>query len=192
MPTLAQLVQPIIARHGGDVRQVVGILDAEGARELAALEVPVRARLVEKLVRNLRGLSVREAPVLERELLAATEAEPRGTLEWRLDSATTFLELRGALRLLCTWLGYEWGELSKLQAVVGGLGRWVLGNGAGVMTAKVEREVVHFTLHATVRGFAPATVAASPFVQAVRDVTSDFVVRPERDEVVIEFNLRRR
>ncbi len=193
MRTFSETVQPIIARHSTfDLRAVLELLGAEVKSDLSTLDPQRRAALVDRLVRNLRGMSVTHGPSLERDLLKATGAEPSGIYQWELTTATALVDLRSGLRYLGTWLGYEWAALSRLQAVVSGLARWVQGSGTGTLEAAVEPRRVRFALRLTIPGHDVKTVEASAFVVAVKEVADAFEVGHEDRTVVVRFELTER
>jgi hypothetical protein len=189
MSTFAELVQPVIARHSDlDLRAVLELFGLEASTDLNQLDPKRRAALVDRLVRNLRGMSVVHAPSLERDLLQATGAAPSGHYQWELATETALVDLRSAIRFFGAWLGFDWAQLSRVQAAICGLARWVRSSGSGAMEADAQRHQVHFHLRLTIPGHDAKTVETSPFVVAVREVTSDFVARHEGGTVVVEFN----
>lgn len=193
MSTLWETVRPIIARHAEvDLPAMLHLLGAELIADLDQLPAPRRADLVDRLVRNLRTLSVSDGPALQRELCRATQAAPLEHYGWELDSATALVALRGGLRYLATWLGYDWNELTHLQATICGLVRWVKAAGSGRLDARVEPKRVLFTLRARLPGVDARTLAASPLVVAVRDVTTGCAVREDGDDVLVDFCLDER
>jgi hypothetical protein len=139
-------------------------------------------------VRNLR-LPVDDAPPLERELLKATHAEPRGTYLWSLGTATAHMDLRSGLRYLATWLGYSWSELSKLLAVVGNLARWVQSSGGAELQATVDKVSVHCQLSFRRDGLDAKLVTSSPLVSALAEVAGKPAARDDGEMVRVTFDL---
>lgn len=193
MRTFFETVEPIIAQHSShELQHVIDLLGAEAKDDLSHLDARRRAALVDRLIRNLRGMSVTHGPRLERDLLKATSAEPSGLYRWELSTAAAIVELRSNLRYLGAWLGFDWSDISRLQAAVCGLVRWIQATGSGVLQADVDAHRVHFRLRAKIAGFDLKTVDASPFVEAVRAVTQAFLSSREGDEVVLDFYLYER
>ena len=193
MRTFTEIVQPVIVGHNHlDLKAVLELLGPDVHADLAKLEPMRRAALVDRLVRNLRTLSVGHGPTLERDLLKATGAEPRGAYFWELTSATALVDLRTGLKYLATWLGYEWADLSRLQANVCGLARWIQSSGVGAVRAAVEPGRVRIELRFSVPGVDARTLSSSAYVVAVRDTTSDFQLRTDGGAVVLEFSLLQR
>lgn len=193
MSTFADLVTPIVgARPGLDPAAALAMLGPEARAALTGLDVPVRAALVDRFVRNLRGLSVHAAAGLERELLGVVGAEPRGRYRWPLDSSRALVELRGGLRYFCAWLGYPWDELSRLQAVIGGAARWIHSSGRGVVEASVEPGGVRFELEFEVQGLDARQVPSSPLLLAIREQTSDFRAVEQGGRILVQFTLKAR
>lgn len=189
--TFTDAVRPLLGRHGAAAQTALAALGAEASVVLDTLDSARRAALVDKLVRNLK-LPVEAAPPVERELLATVRATPTGLYEWRLGSATAVVELRSGLRYLATWLGFTWQELSRLQAVVGNLVRWVQTAGGGVVAARVEPNGVRFHLSLSVPGVDSEAMRASPFVKALVDVSNGLRVDQAGDAVQLEFSLATR
>jgi len=190
MRSFADLVAPVVSRHAQlDTASVLEMLGAPVREDLERLDVKQRAALVDRLVRNLRGLSVTHAPDLERALLRETGAEPHGTMTWELTGAAALVELRSGVRYLGTWLGYGWADLSRLQAVISGLARWVQSSGTGHLIARVGEKQVRFTLVLKVAGFDRKLVEASPFVQAVGDASQGLEVLKTDEGVEVGFTV---
>lgn len=193
MRTFSETVQPIIARHSDfDLRSVLELFGLEVKSDLSQLEPKRRAALVDRLVRNLRGLSVTHGPSLERDLLQATGAEPRGHYQWDLATETSLVDLRSALRYFGAWLGFDWAELSRVQAAICGLARWVRSSGTGTMEAEAEERKVRFRLRLAIPGHNARTIETSPFIVAVHEVTSEFAAHHEDGPVVVEFSFNQR
>lgn len=193
MNTFSEAVQPIIARHSDfDLRAVLELFGLEVKSDLNQLEPKRRAALVDRLVRNLRGMSVTHGPSLEHDLLLATGAEPRGQYQWELSTETALVDLRSSLRYFGAWLGFDWAELSRLQAAICGLARWVRSSGSGTMEALAEAHRVRFHLRLTIPGHDAKTIETSPFVVAVREVTTNFVASHEAGKVDLEFSFTQR
>jgi hypothetical protein len=193
MNSFAEVAQPVVARHATlDLKAVFDVLGPDITSDLKALDVHRRAALVDQLVRNLRGMSVAHGPRLERELLRAIGAEPTGVFRWDLKTATALVNLRSGIKYLATWLGYEWADLSRLQAVLCGLARWVQGSGEGTLSATVEATGVRFEFRLVIPGFEVKTVEVSPFVTAIQDVAQGFAVRDDKGTAVVSFRLMQR
>lgn len=193
MSTFSEIITPVLGSHGGATLQLLlEQLGSEVKTELDQLDRSRRAALVDRLMRNLRAVSVSGVPKLERELLKATDAEPRGTLRWSLNSATALVELRSGIKYVGTWLGYEWAELCRLQAVIGGLARWVNSSGTGTLTATVEGAQVNFEIELQVPGFDGKTVETSALVMGVRDMVADFQAHHAGDNISLKFALVQR
>lgn len=190
MRSFAELVTPVVSRHAQlDAASVLELLGSAAREDLERLDVRQRAALVDRLVRNLRGLSVTHAPDLERALLKETGAEPHGTLRWELKGAAALVELRSGVRYLGTWLGYGWADLSRLQAVISGLARWVQSSGSGRLTATVGEQQVRFAMVLKVAGFDRKLVEASPFVQAVGDAATGLEVLQTDEGMQVGFTV---
>lgn len=193
MSTFCEVITPVLGSHGGaTLRLVLEQLGSDVTTELEQLDLSRRAALVDRLMRNLRAVSVTGVPRLERELLKATGADPRGTLRWSLNSATALVELRSGIKYLATWLGYDWAELSRLQAVLCGLARWVNSSGTGTFTATVDGPRVQMELEFQVPGFDGKTVETSAMVMGVRDMVTDFKSHHAGDTVLLKFALVQR
>ncbi|MBL8919610.1 MAG: hypothetical protein JNJ54_12155 [Myxococcaceae bacterium] len=193
MSSFAELARPVVSRHCAiELKQVFDGLGADVASELQQLDLQRRAALVDQLVRNLRGLSVAHGPRLERELLSALGAEPTGVFEWELMTPTSLVNLRSGIKYLATWLGYDWADLSRLQAVLCGVARWVQASGSGSLTAAVEPRGVRFEFRLSIPGFEVKTVESSPFVTAINDVAQGFAVRDDSGTAVVSFHLTQR
>lgn len=190
--SFAEIVSPIVERHVSQhAHLVLEQLGGDVRRALAELERSRRAAMVDRLVRNLH-LSVTEAPALERELLRATNSEPSGTYEWRFDSATAIVDLRSGLHYLGIWLGFEWADLSRMQAVIGNFVRWAWSSGVGSLRATVGPAVVHFAMTMQITGYDARLVQSSPFVASIADVSSRLSVKEEGGTICLEFDLNAR
>lgn len=193
MSSFSEIIEPVIGVHDATaLRTVLEQLGSEVKTDLEQLDRPRRAALVDRLVRNLRGMSVHGVPKLERELLRATGAEPRGTFRWSLDSATGLVEVRSGLKYLATWLGFEWADISRLQAVLGGLSRWVHSTGTGTLTAEVESSRICFEFQLEVPGLDAKTIESSALVTGVRHMVTDYATSHQGDTVFIKFTLTQR
>lgn len=193
MSSFADLVTPIVgARPGLDASAALAVIGPEARAALPSLDAATRAALVDRFVRNLRGLSVHDATALERQLLRVLGAEPRGTYRWSLESSRALVELRGGLRYLCAWLGLPWHELSRLQAVIGGAARWIHASGQGVVEATVEPAAVRFEIDFEVRGLDAKQVPTSPLVLAIREQTEGFVATEQAGRIRLQFTLKAR
>lgn len=163
-------------------------LGADANQPLSGLDTSRKAALVDKLVRNLK-LPMEATPPVERELLTTLHAGPSGTYEWRIDSAQATVELRSGLRYLATWLGFTWQELSRLQAVLGNLVRWIQTAGTGHVEAHVEPKAVRFSLSLAVPGINADVVRTSPFVTALADLTQALAVSRHGEAIRLDFAL---
>lgn len=190
MPRFSEIAKDVVTRHSAhDLGSVLEALGPDVASEVDELTVPRRAALVDQLVRNLRGLSVAHGPTLERALLTAVGAEPAGSFRWDLSSATSLVNVRSGLKYLATWLGYDWAELSRIQAVVCGVARWVQSSSQGALIAIVEPAGVRLQFHFSMTGFDAKTVESSPFISALRDVALRLSVEDDVTATVVTFIL---
>jgi hypothetical protein len=81
-------------------------------------------------VRNLRDLTVEASTELERQMLQAVGALPKGEKSIPIKDNISIITLRNHVRYLCVVLGAEWSLGMLVQSAVSDLARFVLARGA--------------------------------------------------------------
>lgn len=158
-----------------DVARALSVLGAEANAELGALSTLRRAELADRFVRNLRSLSVVNAPELHRKLLEQVDAAPRGAWAGDLRDPMGLMALRNQVKYVLTAVGLDWEAMSRLQACVGGLSRWIESSGGGAARLQVDEREVRFELEMPAVG-SDAEVEHSPMALALKECVRDFQV----------------
>lgn len=170
-----------------DVSHALAVLGPESEAELGALSTLRRAELADRFVRNLRTLSIVRAPELHRRLLEQVDASPRGAWSGDLRDPMGLMALRNQVKYVLTAVGFDWEEMSRLQACVGGLSRWIESNGGGSARLLVGERDVRFELQMPAADSDPAVVEHSPMALALKDCVQDFRVTCEDGAVRFSF-----
>lgn len=190
--SFAEIVGPLTAGSvaAEELRIALQILGPDAKRPLAELTAPRRAELVDKLTRATRSLSVAAATELHHRLLHAVDAEPRGAWQATLDGPVSLVELRNHVKYVLTALGLPWSAISRMQAGICGLGRWIVSEGGGEALVTVDGSEVRFVMTMTASGLGDALLAHSPISSAVKDSVQGFQVAHTGPIVRFEFIVR--
>lgn len=171
-----------------DVEAALRILGTEASAPLDGLAPVRRAELVDRFVRNLRGLGVHPATELHRQLMAQVHATPEGDLQIPFNGPLSLVEIRNQLKLAMTAIGMGWDQLTRIQSSACGLVRWLQSSGEGAMVISVAGSRARCSIRSAAAPDADASlVEKSPMVAALREQVRDFAVRRDGKEMRIEF-----
>ncbi|HEY3446025.1 MAG TPA: hypothetical protein VGK67_06640 [Myxococcales bacterium] len=190
MITFADAAAEILAPWAtpAQVREAARALGEDAELDFGALAASKKALLIHQLVHQLRHLAVDEVVEVHRQLQAMLEAEPRG--EWRLDlvGGAAPVELRNHLRQVFTAIGMSWERLSRLQAGIGELVRWLRATGQASAVVCIAGKAALVEL-AAAKGPTAEQIAGSPFVLALEPHVRDLKVSLRGEQVVVAFTV---
>lgn len=190
-PTFTDAAAPLVgAVAPEEVRIALQILGPDAKRPLAELTAPRRAELVDRFTRSIHSLSVADGTTLHHRLLGALDAAPHGDWRAKLDGPIALVELRNHVKYVLTSLGLPWSGISRMQAGICGLGRWIVSEGGGEALVTVAGSEVRFLMTMTASGLGDALLEHSPISSAVKDSVQGFQVAHTGPIVRFEFIVR--
>jgi hypothetical protein len=127
-----------------DALKTVG---SRAEKPMDAQDLETKAGLVSYFVRNLRDLTVDASTELERQMLKAVGAVPKGEKSIHIKDNISAIALRNYVRYLCVILGAEWSRGMLLQSAISDIARFVLARGGGTFNVSVELRDVLFRVH---------------------------------------------
>lgn len=175
----------------GELEAAIKVVGPSAQLEVQYLGRIERGMLADRLVRNLKSLSVHKATELERELLVRLDAAPTGKFSSKLDGAVSLVELRSHLKQSLTGIGLDWEGLTRTQSLVAGVARWLQSIGGANLEVHSSEHSVDFRLTAEDGQLTPDLVRQSPLVQMLSSHSSRFDVNKADRTVEITFSILR-
>jgi hypothetical protein len=147
--TLSQTARKIAAGFVGpeNLEEALRAVGTRAERPIDSQDVETKAGLVSYFVRNLRDLTVEASTELERQMLQAVGATPKGEKSVPVKDNISVITLRNHVRYLCVVLGAEWSLGMLVQSAISDLARFVLARGGGFFVISVQLRDVHFRVH---------------------------------------------
>lgn len=147
--TLSQTARQIAGGFVGpeNLEDALRAVGNRADRPIDSQDPDTKAGLVSYFVRNLRDLTVEASTELERQLLQAVGAMPKGEKQIAVKDNISVITLRNYVRYLCVVLGAEWSLGMLVQSAISDLARFVLSRGGGTFTISVQIRDVHFRVH---------------------------------------------
>jgi hypothetical protein len=144
--TLAQTARKIAAGFvkPESLEDALKTVGSRADRPMDAQDLETKAGLVSYFVRNLRDLNVETSTELERQMLKAVGAVPKGEKSIHIKDNISAIALRNYVRYLCVVVGAEWSRGMLLQSAVSDIARFVLARGGGTFHVSVEIRDVLF------------------------------------------------
>jgi hypothetical protein len=146
---LAELLSGATAnRCAPDVlRSALTALGPKAAESPQAMDAERRAALVSLFVRNLRGLPVAEAALLEHELLSVVGAMPSPRKSVGIRDALSLVALRNYIRYLTVAINLGWAPGMQIQSAISELARLVQEAGGGRIDFQTSLRDRSISLH---------------------------------------------
>lgn len=147
--TLSQTARKIAAGFVGpeNLEDALRAVGTRAEKPIDAHDLETKAGLVSYFVRNLRDLTVEASTELERQMLQAVGAVPKGEKVVPIKDNISIITLRNHVRYLCVVLGAEWSLGMLVQSAISDLARFVLARGGGSFTITVQLRDIHFRVH---------------------------------------------
>lgn len=123
--------------------------------------------------------------------IAALGAAPATTWTIELDTAASLTAVADRLRNALGALGLEWESFTRLQALVGGIARWLQAVGGAAMQLTAAPDAVSCVLSTSSPELTVDMVFQSPLVQMLRAHLSRFEVRQGLGTLEIAFAISR-
>jgi hypothetical protein len=174
-----------------DVRGALEVLGAEAGAMLHALPFPRRAALVDRFVRNLRSISVHDSPQVHRLLMSAADAGVEPEFHIQLADARSVLAVRNHLKAVMTSLGHSWEALSRVQAGVCGVIRWLQSSAGAEIWISSTDETARFTVGVGRLEADPRMIESSPMVMALKSAVQRFQITRRGSDLHLEFEIHR-
>ena len=174
-----------------EIDEALRVLGAEAEAPLTMLSSERQASLADRFVRNLKSLGVHQATHLEHDLLGQLHAQSSGPWTIQLDGALSNIELRNQLRFALTALGLGWDALSRVQASIAVVTRWIQSRGAGSVEVTSADGAVSFRIATHDQQLTPSLVEDSPLVRMLRECVQAFRVQAGADGLELSFRVTR-
>ena len=147
--TLSQTARKIAAGFVGpeNLEDALRAVGTRADRPVETQDLETKAGLVSYFVRNLRDLTVEASTELERQLLQAIGATPKGEKALPIKDNISVITLRNHVRYLCVVLGAEWSLGMLVQSAISDLARFVLARGGGSFVISVQLRDIHFRVN---------------------------------------------
>ncbi len=193
MPSFAEAVGSLIPHHLGPAVVAAALQQVGGSAQLQldGIPHPERAGLIDRFIRNLRGISTEEGARVERSLLLGLHCRPPTPWSSQLESSVSLIQLRGHLKHVFLVLGLDWADLSRMQSLIGGVARWLQGSGGASLQVLSDVAHVDCVFAANDRSLTPALLEASPMVQMLESPLTRVQVVKNADHVEIHVRINR-
>ncbi len=144
--TLSQTARKVAAGlvRPETLEDAIRALGSRADKPIDAQDLEAKAGLVSFFVRNLRDLTVETSTEIERQMLKAVGAVPKGEKSITIKDNISIITLRNYVRFLCVVLGAEWSRGMLVQSVVSDLARFVLARGGGTFAVWVQLRDISF------------------------------------------------
>jgi hypothetical protein len=192
MPSFAEAVTALIPQTFGPQVVATAMAQVGGSAQLTVdgIPNPERAGLIDRFVRNLKGISTTEGARVERTLLLGLHCQPPTPWSSQLESSVALIGLRNHLKHVLLVLGLDWADLSRMQSVIGGVARWLQGSGGASLEVFSDVAHVDCRIVANDRTFTPSLLQSSPMVKMLESPLTrvQVVQNTDRCEILVRIN----